>query len=64
MVWYSHLFRSIAQFVVIHTVKGFSVGNEAEVNAFLDLLRITGANSLIQVNRSKLFRDESSDWCV
>ena len=40
MVWYSHLFWSLPQFVVVHTVKGFSVVNEAEVNAFLDLLRI------------------------
>ena len=31
MVWYSHLFKNFPQFVVIHTVKGFSVVNEAEV---------------------------------
>ena len=31
VVWYSHLFKNIPQFVVIHTVKGFSIGNEAEV---------------------------------
>ena len=30
MVWYSHLFKNFPQFVVIHTVKGFSVVNEAE----------------------------------
>ena len=30
VVWYSHLF----QLVVIHTVKGFSVANEAEVDTF------------------------------
>ena len=29
MVWYSHLFKNFPQFVVIHTVKGFSVANEA-----------------------------------
>ena len=27
--WYSHLFNNFPQFVVIHTVKGFSVVNEA-----------------------------------
>ena len=37
MGWYSHLLKNILQFVVIHTVKGFSVVNEAEVNAFLEL---------------------------
>ena len=36
MVWYSHLFQNLPQFVVIHTVKGFSVVNEAEVDVFLE----------------------------
>ena len=36
MVWYSHLFKNFPQFVVIHTVKGFSIVNEAEVDAFLE----------------------------
>ena len=25
VVWYSHLFKNFPQFVVIHTIKGFSV---------------------------------------
>ena len=36
VVWYSHLFKNFPQFVVIHTVKGFSVVNEAEVGIFLE----------------------------
>ena len=36
MVWYSHLFINFPQFVVIHTVKGISVINEAEVEIFLE----------------------------
>ena len=36
MVWYSHLFKNFPQFVVTHTVKGFSVVNEAEVDVFLE----------------------------
>ena len=35
VVWYSHLFKNFPQFVVIHTVKGFSTVNEAEVDIFL-----------------------------
>ena len=35
LVWYSHLFQNFPQFVVIHTVKGFSIANEA--NVFLKL---------------------------
>ena len=31
MVWYSHLFQNFPQFVVIHTVKGFGIVNEAKV---------------------------------
>ena len=34
MVWYSHLLKNFPQIVVIHTVKGFSIVNEAEVDAF------------------------------
>ena len=37
MVWYSHLFQNVPQFVVIHTVKGFDVVNKAEIDVFLEL---------------------------
>ena len=35
MVWYSHLFKNVPQFVVIYTVKGFGLVNKAEVDVFL-----------------------------
>ena len=35
MVWYSHLFKSFPQFVTINTVKGFSIVDGPEVDAFL-----------------------------
>ena len=35
-VWHSHLFKNFPQFVVIHTVNGFSKVNEAEVDIFLE----------------------------
>ena len=35
MVWYSHLFKSVSQFVMIHAVKGFIIVNETEVDVFL-----------------------------
>ena len=38
MVWYSHLFKSFPQFVMIYTVKGFSVVDETEVDVFLEFL--------------------------
>ena len=37
MIWYFHLFKNFPQFVVIHTVKGFSVINKAEADVFLEL---------------------------
>ena len=35
-VSYSHLFKNIPHFAVIHTVKGFSVVSEAEIDVFLE----------------------------
>ena len=32
MVWSSHLSKNIPQFVVIHTVKGFSIVNKADIS--------------------------------
>ena len=37
VVWYSHLFQNFAQFIVIHTVKGFGIVNKAEIDVFLKL---------------------------
>ena len=36
MVWYSHLCKNFPQFVVIHTVKSFSVVPETEADVFLE----------------------------
>ena len=36
VVYYSHLFQNYPQFIVIHTVKGFSIANEAVVDTFLE----------------------------
>ena len=37
MVWHSHLFHNVPQFLVIHTVKGFGIVNKAEIDVFLEL---------------------------
>ena len=39
MAWYSHLFQNFPQLIVIHTVKGFRIVNEAEVDIFLEFSR-------------------------
>ena len=35
MIWYFHLFKNFPQFVLIYTVKGFSLVNEAEVYIYI-----------------------------
>ena len=37
MVWYSHLFQSFPQLIVIHTVKDFGIVNKVEIDVFLEL---------------------------
>ena len=37
VVWYSHLFKNFPEFVVVHTIKGFAIGNKAETYVFLEL---------------------------
>ena len=37
MVWHSHLFKNVPQFVVIHKVKGFGIANKAEADVSLEL---------------------------
>ena len=37
VAWYSHLVKNFPQFVVIHTVREFSIVSEAEVDVFQEL---------------------------
>ena len=61
MVWYSHLFKNHPQFVVIHTVKGFSVANEAEADVFLEFpcLSCDGTNVGNLISSSSSFSKAS-----
>ena len=36
VVWYSHLFKNVPQFVVIYTVKGFGIINKTEADVSLE----------------------------
>ena len=38
MVWYSHLFQNFPLFIVIHTVKGFGIVKQAEIDIFWNSL--------------------------
>ena len=37
VVWYSHLFKNLTQYIMIHTVKGFGIVSKAEIDVFLEL---------------------------
>ena len=37
MVWYAHLLKNFAHFIVIHTVKGFGIVNKEETDVLLEL---------------------------
>ena len=37
MVWYPHLFQNFPQFIVVHTVERFGIGNKAKIDGFLEL---------------------------
>ena len=37
VVWYSHLLNNFPQFIVIHTVKDFSIVSKAEIDVFPEL---------------------------
>ena len=37
VAWYSHLLKNFLQFIGIHTVKGFGIVNETEVDVFMEL---------------------------
>ena len=47
MVSYSHLFKIFPQFVVVHTLKGFGIVNEAEVDDFSRILLTVEIGNLI-----------------
>ena len=49
MVWYSHLFKNFPQFVVVYTVKGFSIVNEAEVHVFLEFSRFSMIQQMLAI---------------
>ena len=36
VIWYLNFLKNIPQFAVVHTVKGFSIVNEADVDVFLE----------------------------
>ena len=37
VVWYSYLLKNFPEFVVVHTIKGFGIVNEVEIDILLEL---------------------------
>ena len=63
VVWYSHLLKNFAQFVVIHTVRGFGIVNNAEVDVFLELFCFfcdpTNVGIFISMKRQNLVEEKN-----
>ena len=67
VVWYSHLFKNVLQFTVIHTVKGFGIVNKAEIDVFLELSfsmiqRMLAIRSLVPLPFLKPAWTSGSSW--
>ena len=54
MVWYPHLFKSFPQFIMIHTVKGFGIVDETEIDIFLKFLYIHTVDSNVFMQKRKI----------
>ena len=56
MAWYSNLFKSFPQFIMIHKIRGFEVVDETEVDVFLEfptfLYDLADVGNLISVSSS------------
>ena len=65
MVWYSHFFKSFPQFIMIHTVKGFGIVNDTEVDFFFFLkfpsVLYDPANAGNLISGSSSFSKSTSD---
>ena len=63
MIWYLHLFKSFPQFVMIHTLNGFSVVDETEVDVFsgISLLSLDPVNVGSLISASSAFSKPSLD---
>ena len=59
VVWYSHLFKNFPQFIVIHTLKDFSVVNKAEVDVFLEFLAFSMIQRIMLKSCSSAFSKPS-----
>ena len=49
VVWYSHLFQNLPQFIVMHTVKGFGIVNNAEIDVFWDSLAFSMIQQMLAI---------------
>ena len=64
MVWYSHLFQNFAQFIMIHTVKGFGTVNKAVIDIFPELFCFFDDPADVGhlLSHSSAFSKASTNW--
>ena len=49
IVWYSHLFKNLPQFVMSHTIKGFSIADETEIDVFWNSLNFSMIQRMLAI---------------
>ena len=49
VIWHSHLFKNFPQFVVINTIEGFSIVNEAKLDFFFNSLAFSMIQQMLAV---------------
>ena len=49
MIWYSHLLKNFLQSIMIHTVKSFSILDEAEVEVFLNSVAFSMIQEMLAI---------------
>ena len=50
VVWYSHILKNFPQYVVIHTVKSFSVVSEAKADVFWNSLAFSMIQQILAID--------------
>ena len=62
VVWYSHHLKNFPHFVVIHTLKGFSVVNEAEIVVFWNSLAFSMIQWMLAIWSSSFLKHSFYIW--
>ena len=64
VIWHSHFLKNFSQFVVVHTVKGFSIVSEADGNVFWDSLAFSMIQWMLPIIQSEVSQKEKHQYSI